>query len=288
MTTFVDTPLPHGYQAGLPSTPIPGEKDYLPSPPITPAYKRTAVKREKSIGSQPKSLAAAWDNPSHPTGSPVSTIQPPRGKLTPSKANSRITKPRSKTPATAKLSIRRKIAKSHSPPQRRTSFKSKTTTTGPPSPRSPKKDKSPTLKVKTESDITIINAHPFLQSTSPPGRPKASNSPPHPKSSKAPIRSKIAPILGKNRSRGRITNNSLSTTLHPIIAKRKGIRTRLPGPGKICSSYYPSDRKLVPHPAGERYHKGLPYISFPPPPNSVLFLYLYHLFGYSGILILLD
>lgn len=264
MTTFVDTPLPPGYEAGFPSTPLPGQNDYLPSPPITPVYKRAAVKIEDLTSSQAESLAGAWDNPSHPNGSPVATVKQPRARVVSQKVTPRITKIRSKTPATAKLSIRRKLAKSHtlSPSQGRpTSLKNKATAS--PSPPTPKAPKIPKSKAKTESDMTILNTHPFLQTSS---RPKQTKSRAQPKFVKPSVRSKkMTTILAKNRSRGRITNNSLSTTLHPIIAKRKGIRTRIPGPGKICSSYYPSDRKLVPHPAGERYHKGLPYLPLPIP-----------------------
>src|SRR5579859_4304801 len=131
MTTFVDTPLPHGYEAGLPSTPLNGQNDYLPSPPITPVYKRAAVKREDLSSSQAEGLAAAWDSSSQPTGAPasVATVKQPSAKVSHQRVN-RSTKPRSKTPATAKLSIRRKLAKSHSLPQGgRASLKTKTTAT---------------------------------------------------------------------------------------------------------------------------------------------------------------
>lgn len=259
MTTFVDTPLAHCPEQGLlPSTPPPKQNNYLPSPPITPIYRRT-VKPEN--GSQ----FATWDSTTqaYPTGSPVATVKSTRHSVARPKTP-RVTKPRSKTPATAKLSIRRKLAQSHAPPKRRIQKPVAVTT---PSPRPAKKPttngKNTKIKVKTEfSDLAIINAHPFLQSAKALTR--------RPKSATARLGKKTftAAGPGKGRPRGRVTNNSLSTTLHPIIAKRKGIRSRVPGPGKICSSYYPSDRKLVPHAAGQRYHKGQPYLPLYFPPLS--------------------
>ena len=263
MTTFIDTPLPHcPEQVLLPSTPPPKQSSYLPSPPITPVYRRT-VKRER--GSQFEHLAA-WDSttPAHPTGSPVATVKASRHSTVARPKTPRVTKPRSKTPATAKLSIRRKLVQSHAPPKRR--IQKPTVAVTAPSPLPAKKPtgtgKNTKTKVKTEvSDLAIINAHPFLQSAkalTTTGRAKAASARP----------GKKAVTAGKGRPRGRVTNNSLSATLHPVIAKRKGTyhRSRVPGPGKICSSYYPSDRKLIPHPAGQRYHKGQPYL----PPLSVL------------------
>jgi len=257
MTTFVDTPLAHcPEQAILPSTPPPKQSNYLPSPPITPVYRRT-VKRER--GSQFEHLAA-WDSttPAHPTGSPVATVKASRHSTLVRPKTPRVMKPRSKTPATAKLSIRRKLVQSHAPPKRR--IQKPTVAVPAPSPLPAKKPpgtgKNTKTKVKTEfADLAIINAHPFLQAAkagTTTGRAKAASARP----------GKKAVTAGRGRPRGRVTNNSLSATLHPVIAKRKGTyhRSRVPGPGKICSSYYPSDRKLIPHPAGQRYHKGQPYL----------------------------
>lgn len=207
---------------------------------------------------------ASNSSPAHPTGSPVAIVKstPSRAKVVRPKAP-RVTKPRSKTPAKAKLSIRRKLAQSHAPPKRRAPMKTKTTPTHPsPSPFSAKLPKVNKVKVKTEAAqfSSILNVHPFLHSTPESlGRSK----PVKPKVARPKKSSSSFAALGKGRSRGRTTNNSLSTTLHPVIAKRKGSRTRGHGPGKICSSYYPSDRKLVPHPAGQRYHKGEPYTPLP-------------------------
>ena len=256
MTTFVDTPLPHcPEQVLLPSTPPPKQRNYLPSPPITPVYRRT-VKRER--GSHFENLAARDSTtPAHPTGSPVATVKASRHSTVVRPKTPRVTKPRSKTPATAKLSIRRKLVQSHAPPKRR--IQKPTVAVPTPSPLPAKKPtgtgKNTKTKVKTEfSDLALINAHPFLQAAKAvtTGRGKAASARP----------GKKAVTAGRGRPRGRVTNNSLSSTLHPVIAKRKGThcRSRVPGPGKICSSYYPSDRKLVPHPAGQRYHKGQPYL----------------------------
>jgi hypothetical protein len=62
----------------------------------------------------------------------------------------------------------------------------------------------------------------------------------------------------KKKAKGRTTNNSLSVALNPTIHQRKK-RHHITHVGKICSSYYPSNRKVVPHSPGERYHKGKPY-----------------------------
>ena len=65
-----------------------------------------------------------------------------------------------------------------------------------------------------------------------------------------------------SNTKPRTTNNSVSskltTTLNSTITKRKWARTKPLGVGKVCASYYPSSRKIVPHAPGDRYPKGKP------------------------------
>jgi hypothetical protein len=252
----------------LPQTPAPAILQYLPSPPITPICKRS-VKTEDTSQSD---FQLIWQASSQPIV-PAQVTSTPREvkRRAPSHATKppRITKPRSKTPATAKLSIRRKLLETHPVQKRRSPIKSKPVVSSkspkPAAAKRPAKSRRVgKVKVKIEydsddikhefdhDDVPIINAHPRKTVKSDQSRGRVTLSK---KSPKRPMK----PVVGKGK--GRMTNNSLSSTLHPTIVKRKGQRARTYNVGKICSSYYPSSRYLVPHSAGERYHKGKPYVS---------------------------
>jgi hypothetical protein len=263
----------------MPQTPAPSTLQYLPSPPITPICKRS-VKTEDTGQSDVQVL---WQTSSQSIV-PSQVISTPRKvkSRAPSRAvkSPRVTKPRSKTPATAKLSIRRKLLETHPVTKRRTPVKSKpaVASKAPKSTAAKRPAKSRhvgKVQVKLEydsdgikrqfdpTDIPIIKAHPRKSVKSEPVRGRVALAK---KSPKRPVK----PVVGKGK--GRMTNNSLSSTLHPTIVKRKGQRARTYNVGKICSSYYPSSRYLVPHSAGERYHKGKPYVPISSHPNIPPFI----------------
>jgi hypothetical protein len=244
----------------MPQTPGP-ISDYLPSPPITPICKRSAAVK---LDETPQSDYNIWKEPSQPIVHGEVVPAPAQVKRRPSpraKKSPRLTKPRSKTPATAKLSIRRKLLESHPIAKRKYPAKFRPAS---PSKSTPRMGK---VKIKLEFNTAEIQksfvTHDIPLSTQP--RKSVSASKPRGRvciSKKAPKRP-VKGVVGKIKTKGRMTNNSLSSTLHPTIIKRKGQKARTYSVGKICNSYYPSNASLVPHSAGERYHKGKPYSPCP-------------------------
>lgn len=239
----------------MPQTPAPASA-YLPSPPITPICKRSAtVKVEETTQSN---FNIIWQEPSQPIVPPP--VQVKRRSSPRSKKSPRVSKQRCKTPATAKLSVRRKLLESHPLPKRKSpaTFKPASPATSTSSQLTPRMGK---VKIKLEFDPAEIQRNFTINDVPMYTRPRKSVNPVKPRghvtiSKKTPKRP-VKPVA-KSKTKGRMTNNSLSSTLHPTIIKRKGQKARTYSVGKICSSYYPSNRCLIPHSAGERYHKGKP------------------------------
>jgi hypothetical protein len=100
------------------------------------------------------------------------------------------------------------------------------------------------IKVKQESDDDVTYQPPTTSTR---------------KLVKRPNKSDVA-VAKKTKAKGRTTCNSLCTTIHPTIHKRKYQRKSLASTRKICSSYYPSNHKVRPNDAGHRYFKSKPYL----------------------------
>jgi hypothetical protein len=160
------------------------------------------------------------------------------------------------TAASKKLSIRRKIASTHKIPKRIGGAKSNKVKVKSELVDLPAKIESQQkchvvrkpskkIKVKRESDDDDITYQPPTASTR--------------KIVKRPKKSDVA-VAKKTKVKGRTTYNSLSTTIDPTIHKRKYQRKSFASTGRICSSYYPSNRKVRPNDAGDRYFKGKPYL----------------------------
>lgn len=217
-------------------TPTPkSEFNYLPSPPITPLYERS-IKREDTAAS------FCFDDIGEYTTSSDETVKATRGRKPRGRPKSSVGRSFKSTVggprATAKkLSVRRKLAATGKIPKRIGGAKStvvKSCGTA---------SKNSKVKVKVE----------FSETTYEPPNPPAIKKPTSPK------RVKKSNVGGtKKISKGRTTNNSLSTTLHPTITKRKCQRKNLSNTGKICSSYYPSSHQVRPNAPGDRYFKGTP------------------------------
>src|SRR5208282_5481779 len=234
----------------FPQTPTPkSEFHYLPSPPITPLCERS-IKRENT------GTSFSFDDIGESTTSSDETVKVPRGRKRrgrPAKCSvgrpskSTVGRSSKSTVGSArstgkKLSVRRKLSATGKIPKRIGGAKHVIPPTIVKSRGTPKNSK---FKVKEEPSDTAYE--PLLPSPAikKPGSPKRVK------------KSNVSAT--KNFDKGRTTNNSLSTTLHPTIIKRKYQRRNLVNIGKICGSYYPSSPKIRPNAPGDRYFKGTPY-----------------------------
>jgi hypothetical protein len=212
-------------------TPTPkSEFNYLPSPPITPLYERS-IKREDT------EAPFSFDDIGEYTTSSDETAKVTRGRKPRRRPKSSVGRPRS---TAKKLSVRRKLAAKGKIPKRIGGVKS----TGFPIVKS-RGTTSKNSKVKVKEE--------FSEATYQPPIAPATKKPTSPKCLK---NSNVGGT--KKISKGRTTNNSLSTTLHPTITKRKCQRKTFSNIGKICSSYYPSSHHVRPNAPGDRYFKGTP------------------------------
>jgi hypothetical protein len=212
---------------------------YLPSPPVTPICKRSIrfdhfsyfyETDHSDTSSQASALGRSIAKSRGGNSRAVNSAKSP-------------VKHRSK-PA-KKLSIRRQLLETHKSPKRLgiTKSKSLTTKSAIAKPRGQHK-----LKIKQNFNNVCVPSHDAKGhfTVKAPEDPK--------------FKKKSSATKAKCKPNGRTTNNSLSTTLNPPIFKRKIQRNRPPTVGKICSSYYPSNRKLTPNDPGQRYPKGEPYL----------------------------
>lgn len=222
----------------FPQTPKP-KFNYLPSPPITPLC-------ERSIKFESTAASLYFDHIGESTTlsdeiAKTTSGKKPRGRHPKSSvgrpSKSTLGSPRS---TGKKLSVRRTLAATRKVPKRIGGAK--------PAIPSTAKSRGTTSKIskfKVEEELYDTKFEPSL--------PVVIKKPVSPKRANKPS------VNGtKKVGKGRTTNNSLSTTLHPTIAKRKYQHRNLSNVGKICSSYYPSSHKVRPNPPGERYFKGTP------------------------------
>jgi hypothetical protein len=234
----------------FPQTPIPKfEFKYLPSPPITPICGRS-IKRESTgtpisfddIGEYTTSSdeTVKLEGGRKPRGRPPksSVGHPPKSTVRRS-SKSTVGSPRS---TGKKLSVRRKLSAVGKIPRRIGGAKPMIHPTIVKS-----RDTTKNSKFKFNDGSSDTTYEPF--------RPSPTiKKPAFPKCVK---KSNVGGTRKVNK--GRTTNNSLSTTIHPTITKRKYQRRNLSNTGKICSSYYPSSQKVRPNVPGDRYFKGIPY-----------------------------
>ena len=225
----------------FPQTPTPkSEFNYLPSPPITPLCERS-IKFESTAASLyfndiGESTTLSDEIAKTARGRKPRGRHPKSSVGRPSKST--LGSPRS---TGKKLSVRRKLAVTGKVPKR----------IGGAKPAIPSAAKS-RGKPSKNSKFKVEEEH--YETTFEPSLPAAIKKPVSPKRAKKPS------VNGtKKVGKGRTTNNSLSTTLHPTITKRKYQHRSPSNIGKICSSYYPSSHKVRPNPPGERYFKGTPY-----------------------------
>lgn len=244
---------PPSPQSG-PHTPAAKESDYLPSPPITPICKRS-IKSESFFQFDDicESSSSSHRSDVIPPISQVRRGRKPGPRIS---KRGRIAKPRSKatTTTTKKLSVRRKFAATHKIPKRIGGAK-------PTKVRIKSEEVDAPMKIKSEPDYVNPRPPKKLKVKFEPNdvvyQPSSSTS----KQSTTPKRPNKSGVVSEKKKvkKGRTTYNSLAATIHPTIHKRKYKPKNFTNTGKICGSYYPSNPKIRPNAAGDRYYKGKPY-----------------------------